>query len=320
MKQLAPDQIELIDAVIAEGAAGDISPGVLEKDVHVTDALEALMRLSHDHVRLAFCGGTNLSKAHHLIERMSEDVDIKVVLDDDHGLNKTRLRAHLSELKDKVAEKLVGLGFEEMADKRRALNDNRYFASHWTYASHYDHDASLRPYLSLELTVRTPRHGTVNKPIGYLVNKLAGQPTPRLHLDCVTIEETLSEKVISFLRRYSQNRAGEMRQSWDKALVRHIYDVYCIHLQDSSVLPRAGLQFKALVDYDVVEFGKQYEAFAKDPKQVLFDALAQAETDAQLQDEYQQHLLPLVFGRVRPSYPEAFQVFKHCAESLLPAL
>jgi predicted nucleotidyltransferase component of viral defense system len=320
MKRLAPDQIELIDAVIAEGAAGDISPGVLEKDVHVTDALAALMSLTHDHVHLAFCGGTNLSKAHHLIERMSEDVDLKVILDEGHGLTKTRLRVHLSELKDKVTEKLVDIGFEELADKRRALNDNRYFASHWAYASHYDHDASLRPYLSLELTVRTPRHGTVNKPIGYLVNKLAGRPEPRLHLDCVTIEETLSEKVISFLRRYSQNRAGEMRQSWDKALVRHVYDVYCIYLLAPSALPLAGFQFKALVDYDVGEFGKQYEAFAKNPKQVLLDALAQAETDAQLQDEYRQHLLPLVFGQARPSYQEAFQVFKRCAESLLPVL
>lgn len=31
--------------------------------------------IAHEHVRLVFCGGTSLSKAHSIIERMSEDVD-----------------------------------------------------------------------------------------------------------------------------------------------------------------------------------------------------------------------------------------------------
>ena len=52
MKQISREQSELIDAVIAELTTGGISPGVLEKDIHVTDALEALTALSHDHVRL----------------------------------------------------------------------------------------------------------------------------------------------------------------------------------------------------------------------------------------------------------------------------
>jgi hypothetical protein len=68
-----------------------------EKDIHVTDVLAALsnLKVSHGHfkglkkgelskiddgIQLVFAGGTCLSKAHRLIARMSEDIDIKVIL------------------------------------------------------------------------------------------------------------------------------------------------------------------------------------------------------------------------------------------------
>lgn len=54
--------------------------GLLEKDEHLTDALRALFALPLDGMSLVFCGGTNLSKAHGLIERMSEDAELKIVL------------------------------------------------------------------------------------------------------------------------------------------------------------------------------------------------------------------------------------------------
>ena len=235
-------------------------------------------------------------------------------------MSNSKLKSHLSELKAKVASTLEEIGLEERKDQRLALNENRYFASHWSYAPAYESDVSLRPYLSLELTVRIPQHGTVTKDIGYLVEQLAKQKKTNVSLDCVTVEETLSEKILSFLRRYSQHRAGLMRAQWDKALVRHVYDVYCISSLDPDALHRAHPQFKALVDYDVSEFGVQYEAFAKNPKQTLLDALAKTEGDSKLHEEYKTRLIPLVFGPVRPSYPEAHQVFSQCADALLQSL
>lgn len=63
MKTISSEQKDLIDALVAEGLAGNLSAAVLEKDVHVTDALHALSELQHPHVRFVFCGGTSLSKA-----------------------------------------------------------------------------------------------------------------------------------------------------------------------------------------------------------------------------------------------------------------
>lgn len=80
MKVLSPERQELIDAIVAETAMGGITAGLLEKDEHLTDALRALFALPLDGMNLVFCGGTSLSKAHRLIERMSEDADLKIVL------------------------------------------------------------------------------------------------------------------------------------------------------------------------------------------------------------------------------------------------
>ncbi|MFM0736188.1 nucleotidyl transferase AbiEii/AbiGii toxin family protein [Paraburkholderia xenovorans] len=147
MKIISAEQKDLIDAITAEGLAGELSAFVLEKDVHVTDALHALADLRHDHVQFVFCGGTSLSKAHGLIERMSEDVDLKVVLNADHGLSQSGLRAHLGKLKIAVVETMQASGFQPIEEEQRALNANRYFASGWNYQTRYAAHASLRPHL-----------------------------------------------------------------------------------------------------------------------------------------------------------------------------
>lgn len=82
MKVITPDQAELIEAVLAERDVGLLTASILEKDIHVTDALCALLGMKHPATQLVFCGGTSLSKAYGLLERMSEDVDLKVVLDE----------------------------------------------------------------------------------------------------------------------------------------------------------------------------------------------------------------------------------------------
>ncbi|WP_259460715.1 nucleotidyl transferase AbiEii/AbiGii toxin family protein [Paraburkholderia sp. BL23I1N1] len=111
MKIISEEQKELIDSITAEGLAGNLSAFILEKDIHVIDALHALAKLQHQHVQFVFCGGTSLSKAHNLIERMSEDVDLKVVLNADHGLTQSGVKTHLGKLKNAVINAMKALGF-----------------------------------------------------------------------------------------------------------------------------------------------------------------------------------------------------------------
>lgn len=319
MRTIADAQAELIDAIIAELDVGGLTSAVLEKDIHVTEALHALSALAYPHVGFVFCGGTSLSKAHGLIERMSEDVDLKVVLPEDHVMSQGQLRQHLSRLKGCVIEEMERLGFVQDPDGSVARNSNQYVMTSWRYQSRYATDSSLRPHLSLELTVRTPRFPTSPKTIGYLINRFAATSAVVKVLDCISVEETLAEKVLSFLRRHAEHRSGNMRQPWDTALVRHIYDTYCIVTADPSMVDKAKAHFPELVAYDVQEFNR-HEAFCQDPKACLLQALAVAETEAQTIREYQTRLRPLVYGSTRPGFEEAYPVFKTCALALLETL
>jgi hypothetical protein len=57
------------------------------------------------HVRLVFGGGTALSRAHRLIRRMSEDIDLRIVVDSNRPE-----RGTLRRLRAKVTEALLGAG------------------------------------------------------------------------------------------------------------------------------------------------------------------------------------------------------------------
>lgn len=55
------------------------SPVLVEKDWYVVTALAAINTADVKPFRLVFSGGTALSRAHRLIRRMSEDIDLKIV-------------------------------------------------------------------------------------------------------------------------------------------------------------------------------------------------------------------------------------------------
>ena len=79
MKTITETNRQLINAIVAEGM-NKLPAGVIEKDFLVTEVLQKLAGISIAEMDIVFCGGTCLSKAHSLIERMSEDLDFKVRL------------------------------------------------------------------------------------------------------------------------------------------------------------------------------------------------------------------------------------------------
>jgi predicted nucleotidyltransferase component of viral defense system len=321
MKVLSPERQELIDALVAETTMGGITAGLLEKDEHLTDALRALFTLPLDGMHLVFCGGTSLSKAHSLIERMSEDADLKIVLSPgSESLSRTQIRKQLSALKTAVSETLTNIGLVEDVSRARALNENHYFCSEWSYARQYDSIASLRPHLQIELTARSPVLDTVTCQIGSLADHLAGRMDDLFAVPTVAVAETIAEKVLSFLRRYAQHRAGLLQHDWDTALVRHIYDVHCVYRCDPSVVTVAADAFPKLVAGDQREFGGQFPDFAAAALPVLSGALRQAGADHIIQAEYTQNLIPLIYGNEAPDFAEAFKSFNAVAMALLVTL
>ena len=217
MRVLANDRAELIEALVAESSLDGITASLLEKDEHLTDALRAVFGLQFECVKLVFCGGTSLSKAHGLIERMSEDADLKVVLTDaGKALSRTKLKRYLGdEVRGRVARALADVGLVEDAERAIALNEYRYMHSQWSYGHRYPASTGLRPNLQLEFTVRAPVLPTAEIPLCALADRLAGTKGASFDVLTISVAETLAEKVLSFLRRFAQHRSGQMQQTWD---------------------------------------------------------------------------------------------------------
>jgi hypothetical protein len=346
MKKI-PDGLrsDIEDAATA-GLLGNLPAAVAEKDQHITDALRALAQIQVTHIaqqrnrrkgdpqpasitvatRLVFAGGTCLSKAHGLIERMSEDIDIKISLDevpDGYVLPKGQTdRARLGDLHREVEKLLTALGFEYVVhdDENPVSRDSRrYYCLLVSYGAHFrDIAGVLRPQLKLELIHRPPMLAGEVREMGYMLDQFIPRLAPqRFSMTCITVAETLAEKVLSFLRRCAWRWDGHQRGDFDTALVRHVYDVWRISESQPEALEPACRIFAALIRKDVEEFNGQHPEFDQDPYAVLWRSLDSAATHKGLRENFEQRLKPLLYSADKPDFHHCFAAFAAVAERLL---
>ena len=105
---------------------------------------------------------------------------------------------------------MIDLGFSPIPEETIARNGNQYFASGWGYGSVYQQHTVLRPHVRLEFTARTPYFPTTPQALGYLACQLVEKDESPVTMQCVAVEETLAEKVLSFLRRFAEHRSGPL--------------------------------------------------------------------------------------------------------------
>jgi len=337
---------DIEDAATAELLA-NLPVAVAEKDVHITDALVELanIKIFHDayrvnrrkgdaspgkrvvESRLVFAGGTCLSKAQGLIERMSEDIDIKVILDDipdGYALAQGHTnRKRLGDIQKEVFKKLKDIGFSlaEVEDESNPISrDNRrYYRLALKYQPEFiDVAGVLRSELKVELIHRSPRLPVETIEMGYLLDRFVKRDSaPRFSMLCISVAETLAEKVLSLLRRCAWKWDGCQRGEFDSALVRHIYDVWRIHTSSPKAINAAHPIFADIVATDVDEFGVQHPEFAKAPYRVLRRALERATSDKGLRENFEQRLIPLLFAKEKPKFETCFESFSALAEIFL---
>jgi predicted nucleotidyltransferase component of viral defense system len=109
MKTITNQERELILDLTGEGIIR-LPAGVLEKDILITEVLQYLSLTNNFDIELIFCGGTSLSKAYGIIDRMSEDLDFKSILPS--GLSRSSRRKLLEKFREKLTFDIESLGFE----------------------------------------------------------------------------------------------------------------------------------------------------------------------------------------------------------------
>lgn len=315
MKTITQQEHDAIEGVIGEGLT-PLAEAILEKDLLLTQALRTMAGADHDGIRLVFCGGTCLSKAHHLIERMSEDVDFKLVVPP--GLSRTARSKQLSHFKKRLASLMTDAGFHVPQEQIVARDENSYVAMNLHYESRFSPVASLRPEIKVELNARPPVLPTAAHSIRSMVDELIGSPSGEFQMECISVDETLAEKVLSFLRRTAEARAGRQRAQYDDRLVRHLYDVRAIvALRKSAVDAQAHKHFATLIHGDAVQYRNQFPEFEEDPIGQMRQVLKALHHEPEgFERDYMQFVDELVFGETVP-FAEARTLFVQLAEQLL---
>jgi hypothetical protein len=344
MRTIPGPQWQALEDLSAEGLLGGLPPQTAEKDIHVTELLGALstleVRHSHfkglareqtaidDGIKLIFAGGTCLSKAHGLTSRMSEDVDVKILLSAPTRELKKDIgaRARLKALHHQVSEMLGSLDLHLPAELNgrpnpRYRDAHRYCVIGAAYESKGPLILSLRPELKLGIIHREPRLETFPMQFGYLYERIAGLPSSRsVTMTCISVGETLAEKVLSLLRRCALNWAELPKGRMDPALVRHVYDVHRISAAQPHTIEAAANVFAAVVKQDAADYQGQHPDFDSDPLGVLRSALDRARTHQPLRAQYEEKVLPLIYDQQRPPYDVAFAGFESTALRLLDTL
>lgn len=313
MKTIADTHRQLINAVVAEGMS-KLPAGVIEKDLLVTEVLRELSSISIAEMDIVFCGGTCLSKAHSLIERMSEDLDFKVRLSEE--VSRSARSRQLRQLKHDLTRHFVDMGFHVPVDGVTARDENNYFSLALHFQSAFPRVVSLRSEIQVEFSARPMIRPTQRLAITSMLEVSASLPSQAFEMTCVSIEETLAEKVLSLLRRTAQMRVRDSSPSFDPRLVRHLFDVHAImHAHPGIISMLPPVLFKQLVAEDAAQFSHQHPEFLDHPVAEMGSALVAIKTDPLFRLHYDDFLKELVYGE-----PVAFETALAAFEDAAVAL
>lgn len=206
------------------------SVAIVEKDYFVVDLLRLLKEIKPETHTLVFAEGTALSKAGISLNRMSEDIDIKLVPTENfmqNGRDKRRkIRKEIVQIITDVIHNSDIFSLDN-ENARITRDEYRYNEISVRYPQTFAQVPCLRPFIKLELMESTLLEHPESRDIYSLVTELTGKGTPVTAFPCATILSTQAEKLISMMRRTAAHLRNPEQQD-DEFLVRHIYDNYCI--------------------------------------------------------------------------------------------
>jgi hypothetical protein len=238
------------------------STALVEKDFYVVRALAAIaaVELEPLPLRLVFGGGTALSRAHRLIRRMSEDIDLRIVVDNDRPG-----RGTLRRLRARITEALLGAGFKFDPDDpayRKTGNATRYTVYRLPYEPLATGEGALRPTIQIETAVWPLYRPAVELPVISFVAEALQRPPEIAKIECVSILETAADKFVALTRRAGAELAGLVTEP-DPTLVRHLHDLYALrrHYNPAEVAALA----REIMLADAAAYGNQFPAYRENP-------------------------------------------------------
>lgn len=290
----------------------DLDERVLEKDILVVRVLEILSNIHIDGMTMTFCGGTCLSRAYGVIGRMSEDIDFKLWAGDDTTPSQGRKRR--GRIKRAIMASLEEAGFTG-ADCR-AKNENKFFSMNIPFGSAYPAWGVLRPFVRIECIHMPLFFEPSLRPICSITDEILGVPAS-FGMLCQDMRETLMEKTLAVLRRLTDDRPYYSQNPY---LMRHIYDAAKI-LETGVELDGEMVEaFRKKIGIETAMFGTHCADLARDPVEVMRDALSSLWDDPVHRHDYETMILPMLFDKTNTDYNSCLEAFSGIAKGALDGI
>jgi hypothetical protein len=260
-------------------------PSHVEKDWHVVRAIGTIASVQAPDVAPVFSGGTSLAAAWRIVNRFSEDIDFKVII---QATSPSAARARRSSFRKSVIDVMVAAGFTLDGDVLIG-NESRFFRASFHYGPTLPPAAGIRPTLQIEMTFG----GTLIEPILHPVQSLLSRAAPAdpevPSILCVQPVETAADK-ISALAWRTANRNRSLPND-DPTLVRHLHDLAAL----ASVALRSP-EFPALSRMLLATDATRVKPPGADGLTLLRAMLPTIAEDAQWRAEYEMFVQGVSFG------------------------
>ena len=300
-------------------ALGIGATSIVEKDYYVVELLRLLQSLEFETHDLVFAGGTSLAKANIQLNRMSEDVDIKIVPKPDIALSRSKAKVVRKQLLHQVQDKISQSDFFKIEEEPVVWDEYRYMELLIRYPQHFNQAPCLRPFIKLELVETDLLEPFESRSITSFVYDLAKEGKPVDAFPSVTIVSTRIEKLIAILRRTAAFARNAERAD-DESLVRHVYDYFKITYGKPQDFVYLGHLATKVIKTDIERYGRQHTLMVEDPIAELLFGLNELSRNPLYKARFNNFVVPMVFGDEQITWQQAYSHFQDSAQQIFANL
>lgn len=291
------------DAILLTSQKLEVSEDIVEKDYYVTMILKKLSAIEYP---IVFKGGTSLSKAFHVIDRFSEDIDITFT----EHLGEARRKKLKYNILKPIGDEL-GLDIHNFNLIQSDKNLNHYDFYYESVVGNHVINA-VPPYVRLETSLMSYAFPTEKMGLGnYIFDALGDQEEELIKtynleifpMRVQSLNRTLIDKVFAVCDYYMQGKAHRN--------ARHLYDIY--KLSQYIVIDDDFRKLVAEVRNHRIEMGKEISPAA--PLDVDILELVQKICDEDFyKEDYKETTVKLISDSL--TYEEAKNHYKQLSEKI----
>ncbi|MBY0545529.1 MAG: nucleotidyl transferase AbiEii/AbiGii toxin family protein [Gammaproteobacteria bacterium] len=220
-------------------------------------------------------------------------------------LSKSQKRIFLRDFRHHVIEKIKASGLTLIEEETKTRDEGNYLQLSLVYPSQYIKNAILRPHLQIEMMVNQSKLTVNTHSVTTLIRHILGEQIehPKKWVSCVSVTETAAEKWVALTRRVA-NAIKRPEVFLDPTLVRHIYDLHNIYLQNQLDEPFYSL-IEQLITEDSKKYKNQNPDYVRDPLTEIRLALSTLHQNTEWERRWEDFMGGMVYGENKPNYSSA---------------